>query len=92
MEVLRFLLAPFIAHTASIQADGLTHSSAQFTVFATGLNNPRGGHDFPDAGIAGIRNEDVSGGADEHTHGAIKCSTGCRSTVSAEAFPLPLHH
>ena len=45
------LLAPFIAHTASVQADGLTHSSVQFTVFATGLNNPRGLRFGPDGNL-----------------------------------------
>lgn len=42
VATLLILLAPFTAHTASVQAQAFTHSSAQFTVFATGLNNPRG--------------------------------------------------
>src|SRR5437763_8930737 len=51
VATLLILLAPFIAHTASVQADGLTHSSAQFTVFATGLNNPRGLRFGPDGNL-----------------------------------------
>ena len=36
------LLAPLTARTAPVQAHALAQSSGQFTVFATGLNNPRG--------------------------------------------------
>src|SRR3977135_1963246 len=51
VATLLILLAPVIAHTASVQADGLTHSSVQFTVFATGLNNPRGLKFGPDGNL-----------------------------------------
>ena len=39
---LLLLLAPFAATTALVQAHTLGHSTAQVTVIATGLNNPRG--------------------------------------------------
>ncbi len=43
------LLAPFGGAIA--QAKALTHSSAQFTIFATGLNNPRGLAFGPDGNL-----------------------------------------
>ena len=39
---LLILLIPLAAPTTSTQVHALTHSSAQFTIFVTGLNNPRG--------------------------------------------------
>lgn len=36
------LLAPFAATTPPVQAHPLGHSTAKITVFASGLNNPRG--------------------------------------------------
>src|SRR5712691_2669399 len=51
VATLLILLAPFIPRTASVQADRLTHSSVQFTVFATGLNNPRGLKFGPDGNL-----------------------------------------
>src|SRR5438105_1161573 len=43
------LLAPFGGAIA--QAKALTHSSAQVTIFATGLNNPRGLKFGPDGNL-----------------------------------------
>src|SRR5213082_129047 len=43
------LLAPFMG--AIIEAKTLTHSSVQITVFATGLNNPRGLKFGPDGNL-----------------------------------------
>ncbi len=40
--ILLLLLTPFAATTVSVQAHTLSHSTAKVTVFATGLNNPRG--------------------------------------------------
>src|SRR5713101_2925500 len=49
--MLLILLAPFAATTASVQAHTLGHSTAQVTVFATGLNNPRGLTFGPDGNL-----------------------------------------
>ncbi len=48
---LLILLAPFTARTASVQAQAFAHSSAKVTVFATGLNNPRGLKFGPDGNL-----------------------------------------
>jgi hypothetical protein len=45
------LLAPLRGATVHVQAHTSTHSSAQFTVFATGLNNPRGLTFGPDGNL-----------------------------------------
>jgi hypothetical protein len=42
IAVVLILLAPLTAGTKSVQAQVLSHSAAKVTVFATGLNNPRG--------------------------------------------------
>ncbi|MEO8953255.1 MAG: ScyD/ScyE family protein [Ktedonobacteraceae bacterium] len=49
--MLLILLAPSTARTASVQAQTFAHSSAQVTVFATGLNNPRGLKFGPDGNL-----------------------------------------
>ncbi len=51
VATLLILLAPFTARTASVQAQAFAHSSAQVTVFATGLNNPRGLKFGPDGNL-----------------------------------------
>ena len=51
VAALLILLAPFTARLAPVQARSLAHSSAQFTVFATGLNNPRGLRFGPDGNL-----------------------------------------
>jgi len=48
---LLILLAPLTARTTSVQAHMLTHSSARVTIFATGLNNPRGLKFGPDGNL-----------------------------------------
>src|ERR1700694_2914212 len=48
---LLILLAPFTTRLAPVQAHRLAHSSVQFTVFATGLNNPRGLRFGPDGNL-----------------------------------------
>jgi hypothetical protein len=45
------LLAPLTASTKPVQAHALAHSAAKFTVFATGLNNPRGLRFGPDGNL-----------------------------------------
>ena len=45
------LLAPFGGATAHGQVQAFTHSSAQFSIFATGLNNPRGLAFGPDGNL-----------------------------------------
>lgn len=49
--MLLILLAPSTARTASVQAQTFAHSSSQVTVFATGLNNPRGLKFGPDGNL-----------------------------------------
>nr|HET6901472.1 ScyD/ScyE family protein [Ktedonobacteraceae bacterium] len=49
--MLLILLAPFTARIASVQGQAFAHSSAQVTVFATGLNNPRGLKFGPDGNL-----------------------------------------
>jgi hypothetical protein len=49
--MLLILLAPFTANTASVQAQAFAYSSVQVTVFATGLNNPRGLTFGPDGNL-----------------------------------------
>jgi hypothetical protein len=51
VATLLILLAPFTARTASVQVQAFAHSSAQVTVFATGLNNPRGLTFGPDGNL-----------------------------------------
>lgn len=51
VATLLILLAPFTARTAPVQAHRLAHSSVQFTVFARGLNNPRGLRFGPDGNL-----------------------------------------
>src|SRR5437763_16381593 len=50
MAVLLLLLAPF-AGASPVQAQGLVSSSASVSVFATGLNNPRGLAFGPDGNL-----------------------------------------
>ena len=51
VAIILILLAPFAATTAPVQAHALAQSSGQFTVFATGLNNPRGLKFGPDGNL-----------------------------------------
>src|SRR5207245_3408382 len=48
------------------------------------LNIPRGGHHFPDARVASIRNEEVTETVDEYALGATQCSAGGGAAVAAE--------
>lgn len=51
VATLLILLAPFTTRTASVQAQAFVQSSAKVTVFATGLNNPRGLKFGPDGNL-----------------------------------------
>ncbi|HEX6478921.1 MAG TPA: ScyD/ScyE family protein [Ktedonobacteraceae bacterium] len=51
IAIILILLAPFIAYAGFVQAQAFEHSSAKVTVFATGLNNPRGLRFGPDGNL-----------------------------------------
>ena len=48
---LLILFAPLTVHTVPVQARTFVHSSTRITVFATGLDNPRGLKFGPDGSL-----------------------------------------
>ena len=73
IATLLILLAPFTASTRHAQAQTLVHSSAQVTVFATGLNNPRG----------------LRFGPDGKLYVAVGGLGGTQSTTPAQCMQVP---
>src|SRR5207247_3885813 len=60
-------------------------TDAKVSISCHGVNNPGGGHDFPNALIARIRNKDVPRAVTEHTAGAMEFCTSGRAAVPAES-------
>src|SRR5216117_4372850 len=60
-------------------------TEAKVSISCHGVNNPGGGHDFPNALIARIRNKDVPRAVTEHTAGAMEFCTSGRAAVPAES-------